>query len=110
MGTMGPEPRPYMQDLRPPSPRLRHDYLLLHEPPIPAITALEAFATAEGVEAYRGYPNLLNRAATLLPDLPLLIEALPAELVADRVCMALDGVAVDEPVSGSELDGLIGDD
>jgi hypothetical protein len=99
-----------MQNKPPPSPRLRHDYLLLHEPPISATTALEAFSTAEGVEAYRGFGNLMSRASGLLPELPELIRALTPDLVAARVCMALDGANIDEAESGVRLDGLLGDD
>lgn len=94
----------------PPSPRLRHDYLLLHKPPISPLVALEAFATAEGVEAYGGFANLLSRASVLLPELPELILSLTPDLVATRVCMALDGADIDEAESGERLDGLLGDD
>ena len=99
-----------MQNKPPPSPRLRPDNLLLHEPPISATTALEAFATAEGVEAYRGLGNLVRRASVLLPELPELVRALTPDLVAARVCMALDGADIDEAESGVRLDGLLGDD
>lgn len=84
--------------MHPPSPRLRHDYLLLHKPLISARTALEAFATAEGVDAYRDFPNLVSRAENLVPDLQDLIKTLTSEFVAARVCMALDGVPLGAPI------------
>ena len=92
-----------------PSPRIRHDYLLLHKPLISALTALEAFATPEGVEAYRRFPNLVSKARTLLPDLQQLIETMPPEFVEARVRMALDGVPLIAPVDHDIPTGLMGD-
>lgn len=91
-----------------PSPRLRHDYLLLHKPPISARTALESFATPGGVEAYSGYPNLVSRAATLLPGLEDLIKTLPPEFVAARASMALDGAPFVAPIDPDVPAGLFG--
>ena len=92
-----------------PSPRIRHDYLLLHKPLISARTALEAFATAEGVEAYSGFPNLVSKAQTLLPELQQLIKTMPPEFVAARASMALDGVPLIAPVDHDIPAGLMGD-
>lgn len=93
----------------PPSPRLRHDYLLLHKPPISARTALEAFATPGGVEAYKEFPNLVSRAETLLPGLRHFIKTLTSEFVAARVCMALDGVPLRAPIEADVPADLFGD-
>ena len=76
---------------------------------ISARTALEAFATPEGVEAYRGFPNLVSKAQVLLPDLQQLIETMPPEFVAARVRMALDGVPLIAPVDHDIPTGLMGD-
>ncbi len=92
----------------PPSPRLRYDFLLLHKSLISARTALEAFATPEGVDAYRGFPNLVSKAQTLLPELQQLIETMPPEFVAARVRMALDGVPLIAPVDHDIPAGLMG--
>ena len=98
-----------MSSNAPSPPRIRHDYLLLHKPLISARTALEAFATPEGVEAYRGFPNLVSKAQVLLPDLQQLIETMPPEFVAARVRMALDGVPLIAPVDHDIPTGLMGE-
>lgn len=91
------------------SPRLRHDFLLLHKPLISARTALEAFATPEGVEAFRDFPNLVSRAENLLPGLQDLIKTLTSEFVAARVCMALDGVPLGTPIDADVPADLFGE-
>ena len=77
------------------SPRIRPDYLLLHD----ALTArqcLEAFATEQGVEFCKPYPNIAAKAALEFPQLlELIANGMPSELIAYRVCAALDGVVVD---------------
>ena len=93
----------------PPSPRERHDFLLLHTQPS-ARTILEAFATEDGVLEYGSYRNLVDKASTLLPDLPLLMEKLSPDLVAARVCMFLDGQQVGDDQTDVELGGLLDTD
>ena len=88
------------------SPRIRPDFLLLHPVPTPR-QCLEAMATAEGVDFCKPYPNIIVKAAIELPDLPHLIAALPPDLVAYRVCMALDGIQTENPADGLSLDGLL---
>ena len=91
------------------SPRLRADYLLLETPT--AQRCLEAFATAEGVDQYAAYPNIVRKAATVFTGLPALIDAgLPPELIAIQVSRFLDGgyaaLEAPEPVS---IEGLLPD-
>lgn len=77
------------------SPRIRPDFLLLHDEPTP-LQCLEAFATAEGVEFCKPYANVLAKASLRYPKLPELIAAhVPSELIAHGVCMVLDGTEVD---------------
>ena len=77
------------------SPRIRPDFLLLHDAPT-ALQCLEAFATEQGVEFCKPYPNILAKAAMEFPQLPELITShIPPELIADSVCAALDGLVVD---------------
>ena len=77
------------------SPRIRPDFLLLYEAPTP-LQCLEAFATTEGVEFCKPYPNLVAKAATEFRRLPELIASqMPPELIAYSVCAAMDGVLVD---------------
>lgn len=92
-----------------PSPRERHDYLLLHTQPS-ARTILEAFATENGVIEYGAYQNLVAKASTLLPDLPVLMEKLSPDLVAVRVCLYLDGQEVGDDQTNVELGGLLDGD
>ena len=77
------------------SPRIRPDFLLLHDAPT-ALQCLEAFATEQGVEFCKPYPNILVKAAMEFPQLPELVAShMPPELIADSVCAALDGLVVD---------------
>ena len=77
------------------SPRIRGDYLLLHQTPTPR-QCLEAYATAQGVDFCLPYPNILAKAAMEFPELPeFFANHLPPELIAYRVCAILDGVLVD---------------
>jgi hypothetical protein len=77
------------------SPRIRPDFLLLHDAPT-ALQCLEAFATEQGVDFCRPYPNILAKAAMEFPQLPELIAShMSPELIAYSVCAALDGVVVD---------------
>ena len=77
------------------SPRIRPDFLLLHAAPT-ALQCLEAFASEQGVEFCKPYPNILAKAAMEFPLLPELISNhMPPELIAYSVCAALDGVVVD---------------
>ena len=77
------------------SPRIRPDFLLLHDAPT-ALQCLEAFATEQGVEFCKPYPNILAKAAMEFPQLPELVAShMPPELIADSVCAALDGLVVD---------------
>ena len=77
------------------SPRIRPDFLLLHDAPT-ALQCLEAFATKQGVEFCKPYPNILAKAAMEFPQLPELVAShMPPELIADSVCAALDGLVVD---------------
>ena len=89
------------------SPRIRPDFLLLHDAPT-ASQCLEAFATEQGVEFCKPYPNILAKAAMEFPQLPKLIAShMPSELIAYSVCAALDGVVVDTidlPLPGNLLD------
>lgn len=88
------------------SPRIRPDFLLLHDAPT-ALQCLEAFATEQGVEFCKPYPNILAKAAMEFPQLPELITShIPPELIADSVCAALDGLVVDTkelPLPGNLL-------
>lgn len=90
------------------SPRIRPDYLLLYATPT-ARQCLEAFATEQGVEFCRSYPNIIAKAATEFPKLrELLAMNLPSELVAGGVCAVLDGFAMDMqeiPLPSDFLDG-----
>lgn len=90
------------------SPRIRPDFLLLHDAPTP-LQCLEAYATAEGVEFCRPYPNILAKAAIEFPQLPNLIALhLPPEMIADSVCAVLDGFVMnmDElPLPSDFMDG-----
>ena len=91
------------------SPRARADFLLLE--PATEQRCLEAFATAEGVMLYAGYPNIVSKATWVFRELPALIdEGLPPELVAVQVCRFLDGgyaeLEMPETIS---IDGLIPD-
>ena len=89
------------------SPRIRPDFLLLHDAPTP-LQCLEVFATEQGVEFCKPYPNILAKAAMEFPQLPKLIAShMPSELIAYSVCAALDGVVVDTndlPLPGNLLD------
>ena len=89
------------------SPRIRPDFLLLHDAPT-ALQCLEAFATEQGVEFCKPYPNILAKAAMEFPQLPELIAShMSPELIAYSVCAALDGVVVDTnelPLPGNLLD------
>ncbi len=91
------------------SPRIRPDYLLLHD----ALTArqcLEAVATDPGVEFCKPYPNIAAKAALEFPQLlELIANGMPSELIAYRVCTVLDRVVVDArelPLPGNLLEGL----
>jgi hypothetical protein len=75
------------------SPRIRADFLLLYGTPN-GRQCLEAFATSEGVMSYKKFPNLVAKASAKMPELAMLIESLPPELLAVRVCMHLDGIEV----------------
>ena len=90
------------------SPRIRPDYLLLYPAPS-AQQCLEAFATEQGVEFCRPYPNIIAKAATKFPRLPeLMAMNLPPDLVAGGVCAALDGLLMDMqelPLPNDFLDG-----
>lgn len=91
------------------SPRLRADYLLLGTPT--AQRCLEAFATADGASIYAGYPNIVDRAATVFTELPAMIETcLPPELIAFQVGRFLDGgySALNGPDAVS-INGLLDD-
>ena len=88
------------------SPRIRPDFLLLHPTPTPR-QCLEAMATAEGVDFCKPYRNIVSKAAMELPELPHLVTALPPDMVAHRVCMALDGIQIENPADGLSLDGLL---
>lgn len=88
------------------SPRIRPDFLLLYPAPT-SRQCLEAMATPEGVDFCKPYINIVSKAATELPELPHLITTLTPELVADRVCMALDGMPIDNPADRLSLDGLL---
>jgi hypothetical protein len=85
---------------------MRPDFLLLHPTPTPR-QCLEALATAEGVNFCKPYPNIISKAAIELPGLLLLVTALTPVLVAHRVCMALDGIPIENPGDGFSLDGLL---
>ena len=89
------------------SPRIRPDFLLLYDAPTP-LQCLEAFATEQGVEFCKPYPNILAKAAMEFPQLPELIAShMSPELIAYSVCAALDGVVVDTndlPLPGNLLD------
>ena len=91
------------------SPRIRPDFLLLLDDPTPR-QCLEAFATEQGVEFCKPYPNIAAKAAQEIPQLlELIANGMPTELIAYRVCAALDGVVVDTralPLPGDLLDGL----
>lgn len=74
-----------------PSPRNRADALLLHRQLTPSL-ALEAFATSEGVEWLRAFPNIVAVAARAYAELPeLLGQHMPSDLIAIQVCAILDG-------------------
>ena len=92
------------------SPRIRPDFLLLLDDPTPR-QCLEAFATEQGVEFCKPYPNILAKAAIEFPRLPELIAShMPPDLIAISVCAALDGVVEDtheEPLPGNLLDGIV---
>lgn len=89
------------------SPRIRPDFLLLHTAPT-SMQCLEAFATEEGVQFCKPYPNIVAKAAMEFPELPNLIaSALPPGLIADAVCAVLDGTEMDTyelPLPGNLLD------
>ena len=91
------------------SPRIRPDFLLLHDEPTP-LQCLEAFATEQGVEFCKPYPNIAAKAALEFPQLlELIANGMPSELIAYRVCAALDGVVVDAralPLPDNLLEGL----
>ena len=75
------------------SPRIRADYLLLLNAPLPR-QCLEAFATEEGVNWCASYPCVIEKASQELPGLPELLQSLPAFLVAEKVSLVLSGAAV----------------
>lgn len=91
------------------SPRIRPDFLLLLDDPTPR-QCLEAFATEQGVEFCKPYPNIAAKAAQEFPQLlELIANGMPSELIAYRVCAALDGVVVDTralPLPDNLLEGL----
>jgi len=74
----------------PPSPRIRADFLLLFDCPT-RWECLQAFATESGTEFCRPYANILKRAASELPELPALMDALTVDLVAFRATQFLEG-------------------
>ena len=58
---------------------------------------LEAFATEQGVDFCRPYPNILAKAAMEFRQLPELIAShMSSELNAFSVCAALDRFVVDK--------------
>lgn len=82
-----------------PSPRTRADAVLLHRQLTPAL-ALEAFATSEGVEWLRAFPNIVAIAARAYAQLPeLLGQHMPSDLIAIQVCAILDGEKMADPNS-----------
>lgn len=91
------------------SPRIRPDFLLLLDDPTPR-QCLEAFATEQGVEFCKPYPNIAAKAALEFPQLlELIANGMPSELIAYRVRVALDKVVVDArelPLPGNLLEGL----
>lgn len=90
-----------MQDL--PSPRSRPDAILLYRV-LPERAALEAFATTDGVEWLRAFPNIVAIAARLYPQLqPLLDQQTPSDLVAIQVGMVLDGIDVAQPIEALDV-------
>ena len=72
------------------SPRIRADYLLLLNAPLPR-QCLEAFTTEEGVNWCVAYPSVVQKASQELPELPKLLQSLPAFLVAHEVTRVLTG-------------------
>ena len=72
-------------------PSKRWDLLLAIESPTD-LDCLSAFATAEGVEALRHYPNIVGRATKVFAQLPELLARFPSEFVANGVSNILSGV------------------
>jgi hypothetical protein len=66
-------------------------------------------ATEEGVDFCLPYRNIVSKAALELPELPDLLTSLSPALVAHRVCMALDGVTIEQSPAGTSLEGLLGE-
>ncbi len=89
------------------NPAVRWDFLLaLSE--LTDDDCLRAFATEDGVDALAGYPNIVARAAKLMPKLPTVLGRMPAEFVAEAVQAALSGddISASQPLNA--VDGLFG--
>lgn len=54
--------------------------------------ALSLFTTEDGINAYKGYSNLVERASVAFPELPKLLISLTSDFVATAAGFALDGV------------------
>lgn len=89
------------------NPAVRWDFLLALSEPTDN-DCLRAFATEDGVDALAGYPNIVARAAKLMPKLPTVLGRMSAEFVADAVRSALSGEDISASQAVHSVDGLFG--
>ena len=88
-------------------PSKRWDLLLAIKSPTD-LDCLSAFATAEGVEALRGYPNIVVRATKTFAQLPELLAQFPHEFVANGVRNILSGVDTSTTCHEEDISDLFG--
>lgn len=88
-------------------PSKRWDLLLAIESPTD-LDCLSAFATAEGVEALRHYPNIVGRATKVFDQLPELLARFPSEFVANGVSNILSGVDTSTTRHEEDISDLFG--
>jgi hypothetical protein len=89
------------------NPAIRWDFLLALSRPTDE-DCLRAYASEDGVDALADYPNIVARAAKLMPSLPPVLSTMPAGLVAMAVRAALSGEDISASQALNAVDGLFG--
>jgi len=88
-------------------PAIRWDFLLALSEPTDE-DCLRAYASEDGVDALASHPNIVARAAKLMPSLPTVLGTMPAGLVAVAVQSALSGEDISASQALNAVDGLFG--